>query len=115
MPLLNILLKLLFIERKINFLSKNMIRRDYEIGETRFCSLCLRLVAKAVNQPHREPVEKLHSCYVKVGLHCTRVAEVGRLSASAKNAFNSFVGRVFANSRQKMSFFRVIPKSQQKR
>ena len=30
-----------------------------------------------------------------------RVAEVGRLSASAKNAFNSFVGRVFANSRQK--------------
>ena len=34
-----------------------------------------------------------------------RVAEVGRLSASAKNTFNSFVGRVFANSRQKMSFF----------
>ena len=43
-----------------------------------------------------------------------RVAEVGRLSASAKNAFNSFVGRVFANSRQKMLFFRLIPKSQQK-
>ena len=70
MPLLNILLKLLFIERKIEILSKNMITRDYEIGETRFCSLCLRLVAKAVNQPHREPVEKLHSCYVKVGIHC---------------------------------------------
>ena len=43
-----------------------------------------------------------------------RVAEVCKLSANAKNAFNSFVGRVFANSRQKMSFFRVIPKSQQK-
>ena len=34
-----------------------------------------------------------------------RVAEVGRLSANAKNAFNSFVGRVFANSQQKRSFF----------
>ena len=34
----------------------------------------------------------------------SRVAEVGRLSASAKNAFNSFVGRVFANSRQKTLF-----------
>ena len=44
-----------------------------------------------------------------------RVAEVGRLSASAKNAFNSFVGHVFPNSRQKTSFFRVIPKLQQKR
>ena len=43
-----------------------------------------------------------------------RVAEVGRLSASAKNAFNSFVGRVFANSRQKTLFFHVIPKSQHK-
>ena len=82
MPLLNILLKLLFIERKINFLSKNMIRRDYEIGETRFCSLCLRLVAKAVNQPHREPVEKLHSCYVKVGLHCTESYQIVNLEKS---------------------------------
>ena len=27
-----------------------------------------------------------------------RVAEVGRLSAKSKNAFNSFVGRVFANN-----------------
>ena len=27
-----------------------------------------------------------------------RVAEVGRLSAKAKNAFNSSVGRVFANN-----------------
>ena len=35
----------------------------------------------------------------------TRVAEVGKLSASAKNAFNSFVGRVFSNSRQKTLFF----------
>ena len=43
-----------------------------------------------------------------------RVAEVGNLSASAKNAFNSFVGRVFANSRQKTLFFRVLPKLQQK-
>ena len=43
-----------------------------------------------------------------------RVAEVGKLSASAKNAFNSFVGRVFANSRQKTLFFRVLPKLQQK-
>ena len=37
-----------------------------------------------------------------------RVAEVGKLSASAKKAFNSFVGRVFANSRQKTLFFRVF-------
>ena len=29
-----------------------------------------------------------------------------------KNAFNSFVGRVFANSRQKMLFFCILPKSQ---
>ena len=43
-----------------------------------------------------------------------RVAGVGKLSASAKNAFNSFVGRVFANSRQKTLFFRVLPKLQQK-
>ena len=43
-----------------------------------------------------------------------RVAEVGRLLANAKNAFNSFVGRVFANSRQKTLFFRVLPKLQQK-
>ena len=42
-----------------------------------------------------------------------RVAGVGKLSASAKNAFNSFVGRVFANSRQKTLFFRVLPKFQQ--
>ena len=48
-------------------------------------------------------------------LYCyIRVAEVGRLSANAKNAFNSFVGRVFANSRQKTLFFRVLPKLQQK-
>ena len=33
-----------------------------------------------------------------------RVAEVGRLSSNAINAFNSFVGRVFANSRQKTLF-----------
>ena len=38
-------------------------------------------------------------------LDCDRVAEVGKLLASAKNAFNSFVGRVFANSRQKTFFF----------
>ena len=36
-----------------------------------------------------------------------RVATVGRLSAGAKNAINSFVKRVFANSRQKTSFFRA--------
>ena len=35
----------------------------------------------------------------------SRVAGVGKLSASAKNAFNSFVGRVFANSRPKRCFF----------
>ena len=39
------------------------------------------------------------------------MAEVGKLSASAKNAFNSFV---FANSRQKTLFFGVLPKLQQK-
>ena len=33
-----------------------------------------------------------------------RVAEVGRLSANAKNAFNSFVGCVFASLRQKTLF-----------
>ena len=49
------------------------------------------------------------------GRGCCRVAEVGRLSANAKNAFNSFVRRVFANSRQKTTYFRVIPKLQQKR
>ena len=31
-----------------------------------------------------------------------------------KKAFNSFVGRVFANSRQKTLFFRILPKLQQK-
>ena len=35
----------------------------------------------------------------------TMVVEVGRVSANAKNAFNSFVGRIFANLRQKRRFF----------
>ena len=39
-----------------------------------------------------------------------RVAEVGRLSANAKNAFNSFVGCVFANLRQKNIVFAQITK-----
>ena len=43
-----------------------------------------------------------------------RVAEGGRLSANAKNAFNSFVGHIFANSRQKKAFLRALPKLQQK-
>ena len=43
-----------------------------------------------------------------------RVAEGGRLSANAKNAFNSFVGRIFANLRQKKAFLRALPKLQQK-
>ena len=34
----------------------------------------------------------------------TRVAEVGRLSTNAKNVLNSFVGRVFAKSRQKTTY-----------
>ena len=51
---------------------------------------------------------------IKICMHETRVAEVGKLSASAKNALNSFVGRIFANSRQKTLFFRVLPKLQQK-
>ena len=37
-----------------------------------------------------------------------RVAGVGKLSASAKNAFNSFVGRIFANLRQKNVVFARI-------
>ena len=45
----------------------------------------------------------------------SRVAEVGKLSASAKNAFNSFVGRVFANSRQKNVVFLRITKIATKR
>ena len=32
----------------------------------------------------------------------TRVAEVGRLSANEKNSFNSFIGRVFGTSLQKV-------------
>ena len=40
------------------------------------------------------------------------MAEVGRLSANANNAFNSFVQRVFANLKQKMLFLRVLPISQ---
>ena len=47
-------------------------------------------------------------------LLCGRVAEVGRLSANAKNAFNSFVGCVFANLQQKTLFLPDIPKLQQK-
>ena len=43
-----------------------------------------------------------------------RVAEGGRLSANAKNGFNSSVGCIFANSRQKTSFLRALPKLQQK-
>ena len=42
------------------------------------------------------------------------MAEVGKLSASAKNAFISFITRVFANLRQKNVVFRVLPKLQQK-
>ena len=43
-----------------------------------------------------------------------RVAEVGRLSANAKNAFNSIVGCIFANLQQKTLFLPHIPKLQQK-
>ena len=60
----------------------------------------------------RQPGQRVN---VRVMLVSDRVAEVGKLSASAKNAFNSFVGRVFANLRQKTLFFRVLPKLQQKR
>ena len=45
---------------------------------------------------------------------CDRVAEVGRLSANAKNTFCSFVEHVFANSREKTLFLCVIQKLQQK-
>ena len=44
----------------------------------------------------------LRTIYHTVG---AGVAEVGRLSASAKNDLNIFVGRVFANSRQKNVVF----------
>ena len=53
-------------------------------------------------------VETQHICIYVVVLDvgarnvCCRVAEVGRLWVNAKNAFNSFVERVFANLRQKM-------------
>ena len=38
-----------------------------------------------------------------------------RKTQNAKNAFNSFIGHVFANLRQKTLFLRVLPKLQQKR
>ena len=37
-----------------------------------------------------------------------RVAQVGRLLANAKYAFNSFAGRIIANPQQKMQFLRVF-------
>ena len=42
------------------------------------------------------------------------MADVGRDSVNAKNAFNSFVCHVFANLRQKSLFFCVLPKLQKK-
>ena len=41
----------------------------------------------------------------------SRVAEVGRLSPNAKNAFNSFVGHVFGILRQKALFLSTLPNS----
>ena len=42
------------------------------------------------------------------------MADVGRDSVNAKNAFNSFVCQVFANLRQKLLFFCGLPKLQKK-
>ena len=67
------------------------------------CRLCLGLLKMKTNKG-----------LIYFFVPTLRVAEVGRLSAIAKNAFNSFVGRIFANSRQKTLFFRVLPKLQQK-
>ena len=58
------------------------------------CRLCLGLLKMKTNKG-----------LIYFFVPTLRVAEVGRLSAIAKNAFNSFVGRVFANSRQKTLFF----------
>ena len=57
----------------------------------------------------------LRSSYVhkKGSTFKIRVAEVGRLSANVKDAINSFVRHVIANSRQKTLFLRVLAKLQQ--
>ena len=52
-----------------------------------------------------------HTCHTMPSctknLQPCRVAGVGRLSAGAKNAINSFVKRVFANLQHKNAFYRV--------
>ena len=54
------------------------------------CRLCLGLLEMKTNKG-----------LIYFFVPTLRVAEVVRLSANATNAFNSFVGRVFANLRQK--------------
>ena len=51
-------------------------------------------------------------CIQKGSTYKIRVAEVGRLSANAKNAFNFFVRSVIANLRQKKCFFSAQHKMQ---
>ena len=72
------------------------------------------LERKPLDQPHTSASSGFLFFFRVFRLDLARVAEVGKLSASAKNAFNSFLGRTFGNSRQKTMFFRLLPKLQQK-
>ena len=65
-------------------------------------SFCSRVNEKSCN---------LHVCVNPLPHQNTllcRVAQVGRLLANAKYAFNSFAGRIIANPQQKMQFSRVF-------
>ena len=65
------------------------------------------LERKPLDQPHTSASSGFLFFFRVFRLDLARVAEVGKLSASAKNAFNSFVRRIFVNSRQKTLFFLI--------
>ena len=76
---------------------------------------CSRLIAVAIHQPPtaNNNVKNVFGAFSSwQGWPLSRLTEVGSLSANAKKTFNSFVGRVFANLRQK-TFLPVVPKLQQ--
>ena len=67
------------------------------------------LERKPLDQPHTSASSGFLFFFRVFRLDLARVAEVGKLSASAKNAFNSFVGRVLPKLQQKGSFYLVLP------
>ena len=75
--------------------SANLLVPDNEI-QSFICQKIKFIQPKA--QQTQALFSALNSINTSYETDFVRVAEVGRLSANAENAFNSYVGHVFANS-----------------